>query len=84
MLASIALFTRGDNMKKFAAIATLGIMSLTLLAGSAVASPGADVYKAKCAMCHGADGAGAMAKKMGSKISTRQRSKRCPTPTSQT
>ncbi len=28
---------------------------------------GADDYKAKCAMCHGADGTGAMAKKMGSK-----------------
>lgn len=54
-------------MKKLAATATLGIMSLTLLAGSAAASPGDDVYKAKCAMCHGADGAGAMAKKMGSK-----------------
>lgn len=52
---------------KLAAKATLGIIGLALLAGNAFASPGEDVYKAKCAMCHGADGAGAMAKKMGSR-----------------
>ena len=51
---------------KLVAKATIGIMGLALFAGSAFADAGADVYKAKCAMCHGADGAGAMAKKMGS------------------
>ena len=54
-------------MKKLAATVTIGLMSLTMLAGTALAAAGEDVYKAKCAMCHGADGAGAMAKKMGSK-----------------
>ena len=54
-------------MKKLAATATLAIMSMAVFAGTAFASPGEDAYKAKCAMCHGADGAGAMAKKMGSK-----------------
>ncbi len=53
-------------MKKFVAKATIALMSMALLAGTALASPGEDTYKAKCAMCHGADGAGAMAKKMGS------------------
>lgn len=49
-------------MKRIAATATLAL----LFAGTALASGGQDIYKAKCAMCHGADGAGAMAKKLGS------------------
>ncbi len=44
------------------AMAAMAAMSL-----SAFAADGAAVYKAKCASCHGADGAGAMAKKMGSR-----------------
>jgi mono/diheme cytochrome c family protein len=32
------------------------ILSPTLLVSSAVAQAPADIYKAKCAMCHGADG----------------------------
>jgi mono/diheme cytochrome c family protein len=39
-------------------IRTAGLILLaTLIAGPVFAqAPGADVYKAKCAMCHGADG----------------------------
>jgi mono/diheme cytochrome c family protein len=40
----------------------MAAMSLT-----AFAADGGEIYKAKCASCHGADGAGAMAKKMGSR-----------------
>ena len=38
----------------------LGVMSLalTVTAGSAQAADGAAIYKAKCAICHGAEGAG--------------------------
>jgi len=46
---------------------TIAISALTLLIStSAFAADGAAVYKAKCASCHGADGAGqtAMGKKM--------------------
>jgi|SRR3954453_14457809 mono/diheme cytochrome c family protein len=53
-------------MKKlFAILLMVGIMSL---AGFA-ADSGADLYKAKCQMCHGADGtpSAAMAKSMGLK-----------------
>lgn len=52
-------------MKKFVAVVlALGCMSLTSFAES-----GADTYKAKCQMCHGADGTppAAMAKGMGIK-----------------
>ncbi len=52
-------------MRKLTAIVLfLGVMSLPLFAES-----GADVYAAKCKMCHGADGAppAAMAKSMGIK-----------------
>ena len=48
--------------KAMIAMAAMAAMSL-----SAFAADGAAVYKAKCASCHGADGAGAMAKKMGSR-----------------
>lgn len=39
---------------------------VALTAGTAFADGGADTYKAKCAMCHGADGSGntAMGKKL--------------------
>jgi cytochrome c6 len=50
-------------MKKFVAGMSLAAM---MLAGTMAFATGADDYKAKCAMCHGADGKGAMAKKMGS------------------
>lgn len=50
-------------MKKF--VAGISLAALTL-AGTMAFASGADDYKAKCAMCHGADGKGAMAKKMGS------------------
>lgn len=48
--------------KAILTLAAVAAMSLT-----AFAADGAEVYKAKCASCHGADGAGAMAKKMGSR-----------------
>lgn len=51
-------------MKKF--VAAISLAALTM-AGTMAFAAGADDYKAKCAMCHGADGAGAMAKKMGSR-----------------
>ena len=40
-------------MKKFFALAIVATMAMPLFA----AADGAVVYKAKCAMCHGADGA---------------------------
>lgn len=51
-------------MKKF--VARVSLASL-LLSGTLAFAAGADDYKAKCVMCHGADGTGQMAKKMGSK-----------------
>ena len=51
-------------MKKF--VAAISLAALTM-AGTMAFAAGADDYKAKCAMCHGADGKGAMAKKMGSR-----------------
>lgn len=53
-------------MKKlFAVFVIVGMMSLSGFAADA----GADLYKAKCQMCHGADGtpSAAMAKSMGLK-----------------
>lgn len=50
-------------MKKVVAGISLVAM---MMAGTMAFAAGADDYKAKCAMCHGADGKGAMAKKMGS------------------
>lgn len=53
-------------MKKFiAGIVVVGLMSLSGFA----AESGAELYKAKCQMCHGADGtpSAAMAKSMGLK-----------------
>jgi cytochrome c6 len=51
-------------MKKFVAGMSLAAL---MMAGTVAFAAGADDYKAKCAMCHGADGKGAMAKKMGSR-----------------
>lgn len=51
-------------MKKL--IAGMSLAAL-IMAGTMAFAGGADDYKAKCAMCHGADGKGAMAKKMGSR-----------------
>lgn len=42
-------------------------LAALMMAGTMAFAAGADDYKAKCVMCHGADGTGAMAKKMGSK-----------------
>ena len=50
-------------MKKFVAGMSLAAL---VMAGTMAFAAGADDYKAKCAMCHGADGKGQMAKKMGS------------------
>jgi cytochrome c6 len=50
-------------MKKLVACVSLAALTM---AGTMAFAAGADDYKAKCAMCHGADGKGAMAKKMGS------------------
>ena len=50
-------------MKKF--IAGISLAAL-MMAGTMAFATGADDYKAKCVMCHGADGKGQMAKKMGS------------------
>ena len=43
------------------------ILTLLALTATAFAADGGEIYKSKCASCHGADGAGAMAKKMGSR-----------------
>jgi len=47
---------------------TLAVLSIALVFTAwAPAETGADVYKAKCALCHGADGKGtAVGKKLGS------------------
>jgi mono/diheme cytochrome c family protein len=50
-------------MKKL--VACVSFAALTM-AGTLAFAQGVDTYKAKCAMCHGADGKGQMAKKMGS------------------
>lgn len=47
-------------------VASISLTAL-IMAGVMAFGAGADDYKAKCAMCHGADGKGQMAKKMGSK-----------------
>ena len=47
--------------------AILILVAMTAMSLTAFAADGGDVYKAKCASCHGADGAGAMAKKLGSR-----------------
>lgn len=39
-------------------LALIGLLTLSVASG-APAQSGADTYKAKCAMCHGADGMGA-------------------------
>ena len=54
-------------MKKFVAGMSLAAL---MMAGTMAFATGADDYKAKCAGCHGADGKGAMAQKMGSKALT--------------
>ncbi len=51
------------RMKKVVAGFSLAAL---MMSGAMAFASGADDYKAKCAMCHGADGRGAMAKKMGS------------------
>ena len=51
-------------MKKLVAGISLAAL---MTAGTMAFAAGADDYKAKCVMCHGADGKGQMAAKMGSK-----------------
>ncbi len=55
-------------MKIRTGIAAIAILAATTMT-SAFAQAGADTYKAKCAMCHGADGLGATpaGKAMGAK-----------------
>src|ERR1700685_2572664 len=55
-------------MKMRTGIAMVAILAATTMS-SAFAQGGADTYKAKCAMCHGADGMGATpaGKAMGAK-----------------
>ncbi|HYX70237.1 MAG TPA: c-type cytochrome, partial [Terriglobales bacterium] len=50
-------------MKKFTIAVFLFCLILLPLSGWAAGPNGADLFKAKCAMCHGADGAGKAAMK---------------------
>src|ERR1035437_5887673 len=50
-------------MKSKAMLTLVAMAAMSLMAFA----DGGEIYKAKCASCHGADGAGAMAKKMGSR-----------------
>lgn len=54
-------------MQKFVPKTIACLASTVLLGSMCLAQAGQDLYKQKCASCHGADGAGAMAKKMGSR-----------------
>ncbi len=47
--------------------AILVMVAISALGLSAFAAEGAEIYRSKCASCHGADGGGAMAKKLGSR-----------------
>lgn len=47
-------------MKVLRSTLVLGVVSGMLLATAAFAETGAETFKAKCAMCHGADGSKAM------------------------
>ncbi|MBK5258703.1 MAG: cytochrome c [Thermoanaerobaculia bacterium] len=47
----------------------LGVLSILILASPAAAADAAATFKTKCAMCHGADGAGQTA--MGKKLAIR-------------
>ncbi len=38
--------------------ALIGVMAVVIATGARAQDSGADTYKAKCAMCHGADGSG--------------------------
>lgn len=56
-------------MKKAILTAVLVMMVMALLPSSALAGGGEDLFKAKCVMCHGADGSGNTA--MGKKFNIR-------------
>ncbi|HEY1254283.1 MAG TPA: cytochrome c [Terracidiphilus sp.] len=43
-------------MKQIIRTAALLVLAATIAGAAAAQAPGADTYKAKCAMCHGADG----------------------------
>ena len=63
-------FLKGDAMKLIVKVAVLlVVLGLAFSTSALAAGPGADTFKAKCAMCHGADGSGntAMGKKFGLK-----------------
>ena len=47
-------------MKVVKATLALGIAAAVMLSTAAFAQTGADTFKSKCAMCHGADGSKAM------------------------
>ena len=66
--------------KLAALVATIAIALFILIPNLSWAEDGAGLYKAKCAACHGADGAGKPAAKIPSLIPTKRR--RCPMPTS--
>jgi mono/diheme cytochrome c family protein len=46
----------GHSMKGI--VCVFAIVTMFVLVGSALAASGSATYKAKCAMCHGADGTG--------------------------
>ena|SRR5581483_11178971 len=56
-------------MKKLLISCSLLALAIALIPNLSYAEGGADTFKAKCAMCHGADGSGntAMGKKFGLK-----------------
>jgi mono/diheme cytochrome c family protein len=45
-------------MKNRIRLAAVGVMAAFMVATAYAQNSGADTYKAKCAMCHGADGSG--------------------------
>jgi cytochrome c6 len=56
-------------MKLAVLVATIAVALFILLPNLAWAEDGAGIYKAKCAACHGADGAGKPAAKIPSLVS---------------
>ena len=50
--------TKGASIVRYQVILAFVVMAGACAATPALAQAGADTYKAKCMMCHGADGAG--------------------------
>lgn len=62
--------------KRAVVVLAFAVASFTLIPGSAFAADeGADLYKAKCAMCHGADATGKPAVKAPSLVSDEAKKK---------